>query len=79
MKIFVKVKPSAKEDEIEKLSENSFYISVKEPPVKGRANRAVIEALSEYFDLPKSEIEIVAGQTSKQKIINIGDLNGTKA
>ncbi len=71
MKISVKVKPSAKIEKIEKIGENSFAVSVKEPPVQGRANEAVIKALAEYFGVSKLNVKIVSGWASKNKIIEI--------
>jgi len=71
MKIFVKAKPNAKEEKIEKISDNNFIVSVKEPPVQGRANAAIIKALAEYFGINKNQLEIVAGYTNREKIIEI--------
>lgn len=47
------------------------YVSVL--PEKGKANKAVIELLSEFFDIPKSRIMIVTGHTGRNKIIDIDD------
>ncbi len=71
MKISVKAKPSAREEKIVKLSDDSFEVSVKEPPIQGRANRAILNALAKYFNAPLFKIRIVSGHTSRQKIIEI--------
>lgn len=71
MKIFIKAKPGAGENKIEKISETNFIVSVKEPPVKGKANRAIINLLAEYFNVPPLRVKIIAGSTSRQKIIEI--------
>ncbi len=71
MIIRVKVKTGAKERRIEKISANFYKIFVKSPPVKGKANKEIIEILSNYFDVPKSKIKIVKGLTSKEKEIEI--------
>lgn len=71
MKIFIKAKPGAKKEEIEKISDNSFVISVKEPPIQGKANSAIIAALAEYFKIPKSNIKIVSGFGSRQKVVEL--------
>ena len=71
MKIFVKVKPRAREEKVIKISDTNFKVWVKEPPEKGRANRAVLKALSNYFDISQSDIKIISGSTSKLKIIEI--------
>ncbi|MEK7580358.1 MAG: DUF167 domain-containing protein [Patescibacteria group bacterium] len=71
MKIFVKAKPNAKEEKIEKINDNNFIISVKEPPVQGMANAAIIKALAEYLGINKNQLEIVVGYTNREKIIEI--------
>ncbi len=71
MKIFVKVKPKAKEQKIIKISDTNFKVWVKEPPEKGRANTAVIGALAGYFNTSRANIKIISGSTSKLKIIEI--------
>jgi uncharacterized protein (TIGR00251 family) len=71
MKITIKVKPNARKNEVKRLEENQFLVSVNVPPADGKANEKVIEVLSEYFDKPKRAIRIIAGFTSKIKIVEI--------
>lgn len=71
MKITVRVKAGCKEVKVEKTGERQFTVRVKAPAKEGRANIAVIEALAEYFDRPKSAIEIIAGASCKNKILDI--------
>ena len=71
MKIFVSVKPNAKQEKIEKKDETHFRLWVKAPPADGKANQAVIESLSCYFNLPKSRFSILAGHQSKNKVIAV--------
>lgn len=78
MKIFVKVKPNAKIEKVEKISEQlfgkkgvNFKVWVREPAKEDKANEAVIKILAKYFGVSKSAINIVSGSASKQKIIEI--------
>ena len=71
MKIFIKVRPNSKEESIKKLSDTNFEICVKEPPVKGKANAAVIKVLAKRFGVPISSVNIIIGHTSRQKIVEI--------
>lgn len=71
MKIFLKVKPKAKVNRIEKVSENIFHVLVKEPPKKGRANEAVVAEIAKYFNVPKVLVKIISGGTSRNKVIEI--------
>jgi len=71
MKIFVKVKSRAKQEKIEKIDDANFKVWVKEPPEKGRANRAVLKILADCFDTSQSNIKIISGNTSRLKIIEV--------
>jgi len=71
MKIFVKAKPGAKEELVERVDENNFNVSVHAPPVKGLANQAIVKAIAGYFGIAPSRVRIIAGYTSRQKIIEI--------
>jgi len=71
MKIFVKVKPKAREEKVKKVDNNHFVVHTKEQPEKGKANVGVIRLLSSYFSLPKSKIIIISGMTSQLKVIFI--------
>ena len=45
--------------------------AVKEPPVKGKANDAIKNALAVYFKTGSSSVKIVSGYSSRNKIIEI--------
>lgn len=70
MKIQVKVKPNSKVGEVSQEGDG-FVVKVKEPPKEGRANRAVIRLLAEHFGVPQSQIKILSGFTTRNKIIEI--------
>ncbi len=74
MKIFVSVRPKARQEKVEKLDETHYKVWVIEPPVDGKANKAVISALSEFFSIPKINIILLSGATSKEKVFNVGGL-----
>jgi len=71
MRITVMVKAGKRESKIEKLSDNSFSVWVKEKPQEGKANYAVREALAEYLNIPKSRITLLSGEKSKSKLFEI--------
>lgn len=71
MKIFVKVKPRARENRVEKIDDTHFNVFVTESPEKGRANKLLIKLLSDYFNLPTSQISIISGFHSKEKSIEL--------
>jgi hypothetical protein len=71
VKINVKAKPNSREEKVEKIDEQNFVVSVKEPPIKGKANEAIRNALAVYFKVGSSQVKIVSGYTSRSKIIEI--------
>jgi uncharacterized protein (TIGR00251 family) len=72
MKIQVKVKPNSNTQEVSQEG-NSFVVKVKEPPREGKANQAVIELLAEHFGVPKSQVRIVSGFGSRNKVIEVAE------
>jgi hypothetical protein len=71
MKIFVKAKPNSREEKVEKVDDSNYIVSVKELPVKGKANEAIRNALALYFKTSSSRIKIISGFSSRNKIIEI--------
>ena len=71
MKIHIKAKPNSREEKIEKVDETHFVVSVKEPPIKGKANEAIRNALAVYFKTGTGNVKIISGYSSRNKIIEI--------
>jgi uncharacterized protein (TIGR00251 family) len=71
MRIDLLVKPNSRKEKVEKLPDGSYRLSVSAPAREGRANEAVIDALSKFFSLPKSRIQIIKGHHGKKKIVDI--------
>lgn len=67
----MRVKPGAKQTSVEKQADGSFLIKVKERAVEGRANEAVLEAVADYFDIPKNRAMIIRGRQSRNKVIEL--------
>ncbi|MBX9852610.1 MAG: DUF167 domain-containing protein [Cytophagaceae bacterium] len=52
-RIEVKIIPNARKNSVEE-KEGIYRVHVTSPPVDGKANKALIELLAEYFNLKKS-------------------------
>lgn len=63
----VKLTPNASKDEILGYSNEYVKIKVSAPPNENKANKKLIEFLSDFFDLPKSGIELISGDKSRLK------------
>jgi len=72
IQVKVKVKPNSKTEELSQ-EEDSFIVKVKEPPKEGKANQAVIKLLAEYFGVPQSQVRILRGFRSRNKVIEIAE------
>lgn len=46
-------------------------IALAAPPVEGRANEALIEYLADWLDVPRSAVEIVTGEQSRNKVVRV--------
>ena len=72
MKIQVKVKPNSKTDEVSREGD-SFIVKVREPPKEGKANQAVIKLLAEHFGVSQSQVRILSGFRSRNKVIEVAE------
>lgn len=66
----LKISPNASKNEIIKF-DGCIKVKITAQPIDGKANRCLIEYLSKLFKVPKTSIEILRGETSKEKTILI--------
>lgn len=73
-KLKIKVSANSKKNSLEFLDEeddNLLKIKINKPAVDGKANKAIIEYLSDILNVPKSNITILNGEKSSQKCLLI--------
>ncbi len=71
MKTFqIKVVTGAKENRIIQ-NRNFLKVYVSVPPEKGKANYKVIELVADFFKVRVSQVKIIKGMKSKDKIIAV--------
>lgn len=66
--VSLRISPNASKNEIIK-TDDGVKIKITAPPVDGKANKFLVEFLSKLFKIPKSSIEILRGETSKEKTL----------
>ena len=71
MKISVIAHPNSKKVRVEKDLLNTLHIYVSQPPLEGKANKAIIEALAKYYHAKKGNIILLSGEKSKNKLFEI--------
>jgi hypothetical protein len=76
--IKVKVIPRSSRTEILGKENDIYRMKLTDPPVEGRANKAVIDLLAEKLGVPRREIEIVSGKTGRLKTIRIRGLTAAE-
>lgn len=73
MIIGVKVKPGARADKVESQPDGSLRVSVKAPPVDGKANEAVIAVLAKHFGVRRADVVLKRGASGRDKLFEIGN------
>lgn len=71
--MYVKVLAAAgaKKESVEKLSETSFEIAVREPAERNLANRRIAVLIAQYFNVPVGSVRIINGHHSQNKMFSI--------
>ena len=72
-----KVLPNSSKNDV--LIEDEFIkVKLTAQPIENKANKALVEFLSKLLKVPKSEIKIIKGETSKEKTILFSNLTEDK-
>ncbi len=72
MRITVKAKPGSKRGNLVMEGADGLYeVHLKERPIDGKANLALVKVLAEHFGVTQRDIKIVSGASSRQKIVEI--------
>lgn len=74
MLLKIRVLPrSSRNEVVGKMADGILKVKLTAPPVDGKANEALVELLSEEYNISKSKIKIVRGLTSKNKTVEISN------
>lgn len=71
----IKLTPRSSRNEILGLEGDTYKIRVTAPPVDGMANKGLIALLAEILGIPKRDIEITGGKSSRLKTVRIHGLS----
>ena len=66
----VRVTPKASADRII-VEGGTVRVHVTAPPDKGKANKAVIALVARSLDIPKSAVELLRGETAREKLLRV--------
>lgn len=67
----VRVMPRARQNSVDVAPDGTIRVHTTAAPTDGAANAAVIKMLARHFNVPKTSIKIIRGETARNKIIQI--------
>jgi uncharacterized protein (TIGR00251 family) len=70
----VRAQPGARSDGIRGEHNGALKVAVTQVAEKGKANRALVQALAKSLGLKRSQIQLVAGETDRDKRFLIRDI-----
>lgn len=67
----VRVQPRASRSETCGIHGGALKVRLQAPPVDGAANEALVELVAELLRIPRRQVRIVAGATSRSKVVEV--------
>jgi len=61
------VMPNAKRTAVDGLHDGALRVRLAAPPIEGRANEALIAWLAKSLGVPKRDVELLRGESSRRK------------
>jgi uncharacterized protein (TIGR00251 family) len=75
----IRIQPRASRNEIITMEGGGIKVRLTAPPVDNAANEALIRFLADTLSLSKSQVEILSGHTSRDKVIRISGMDRAEA
>src|SRR6266487_2881159 len=69
--IKVLVSPRASTNRVMGVQDGATKIALTAPPVEGAANKALVDFLAKALGVPKSNVYLAAGETSRRKLVSV--------
>ena len=73
MIVKVVVHPNSKTRKVEKANDDCLQIYTNNRAIEGKANKEVLEILTEYFKTKKNKIFLISGEKSREKKFELYD------
>jgi hypothetical protein len=68
----IRVTPRSRKNTIDRiLNDGTIKVKLTAPPVQAKANKALVKFLAEILDIKQSDIEIIAGEKGRNKLVTI--------
>lgn len=73
------VMPNAKRTEVDGLHDGALRVRLAAPPIDGRANEALVAWLARQLGVPRRDVELLRGESSRRKQVAIAVPHDTAA
>ncbi|MEA3547849.1 MAG: DUF167 family protein [Thermodesulfobacteriota bacterium] len=73
------IQPRASKNRIVGLHGENLKLAVTAPPADGKANKAVVKFLADFFAIPKREVTIKSGLQSRKKRVLLSGISLAEA
>jgi len=67
----LRVMPNARRTEVDGLHDGALRVRLAAPPIDGRANEALVAWLAKALGVPKRDVEVLRGESSRRKQVAI--------
>lgn len=71
LSFYVKIIPGSRREGIVGIHDGMVKVAIHAPPEKGQANQALVLLLADVLSIPRQNISIVRGESSRQKKIEV--------
>jgi uncharacterized protein (TIGR00251 family) len=65
------VMPNARRTEVDGLHDGALRVRLAAPPIDGRANEALVAWLAKSLGVPKRDVEVLRGESSRRKQVAV--------
>lgn len=67
----VQVQPKAKKNAVTGVHNGRLKVAVTAPPERGKANAAVLKVLAAALKIPRAQLELLSGASSRTKTVRV--------
>jgi len=75
VRLEVRVQPRSSRNQVVGEQSGALKVKLTAPPVEGEANAALLVFLAEYFGIPRKDITLLRGESSRTKLVEIKGLS----
>lgn len=75
VRISVRAKPRSSRSQVLGCKAGALQVALTAPPVDGKANAELIVVVARWLGISRSRVSLVAGQSSKQKVLAVSNLS----